>query len=68
MDELRFVILKQVRKTPSMATCECCHVKFFTPLERIEEPEEAEAYLREKFASHACSGDLWQRPHLRRFS
>jgi len=53
--ERRFVILKYMRKTASMATCERCHLKFFTPLELIREPVEAENNLRDKFLSFALS-------------
>src|SRR2546427_10749651 len=34
-------------KTPSMATCERCHVKFFTPLELIPHPVKARENLQQ---------------------
>jgi len=54
MADPRFVILKYMHKTPSLATCERCHIKFFTPLELIGRPLEAEDHLREKYANHTC--------------
>jgi len=32
MQERRFLILKYVQKTPSMAAREACHLKFFVPM------------------------------------
>lgn len=61
MSEPRLVVLKHNGKTPTLATCDRCHVKFFVPLRAIRNPEQAEIYLREKFATHECSGTLWQR-------
>jgi hypothetical protein len=52
--ERRFVILKYMRVTPSLATCDRCHLKFFTPLDVIRDPLDAEQNLRGKFASHTC--------------
>lgn len=52
--ERRLVILKYMRKTPSLASCGRCHLKFFTPLDLIREPLEAENNLRDKFVSHKC--------------
>lgn len=52
--EPRFVILKYMFKTPWMATCERCLIKFFTPQELLGKPEEAERVLREKFDLHTC--------------
>ena len=52
--ERQFVILKYIHETASLATCGRCHLKFFTPLELIREPLEAENNLRDKFASHKC--------------
>jgi len=54
MTERRFVILKYMLKTPRLATCERCHIKFFTPLELMGKPLEAEDHLRGKFADHTC--------------
>jgi hypothetical protein len=54
MPERRFAILKYSGKTPSLATCELCHLKFFTPSELKNNIVEAEMYLREKFEWHEC--------------
>ena len=54
MAERAFVILKRIHATPSLAACERCHLKFFTPLELMGKPREAEEHLRDKFASHTC--------------
>ena len=59
MAERLFVVLRHIHKTPSLATCECCHIKFFTPLELMREPLEADHYLRDKFASHTCRPSLF---------
>jgi hypothetical protein len=59
MAERRLIILKRIQQTPSLATCKCCHLKFFTPLELMREPLEAEGHLREKFASHTCRPSLF---------
>src|ERR1035441_10886035 len=37
----KFVILKHMGKTPSMASRERCHIKFFTPLDLIKNPLKA---------------------------
>jgi hypothetical protein len=54
MDERRFLILKYMGRTPSMATCEQCHLRFFVPLELIKDPAQAELKLRQKFVNHKC--------------
>jgi hypothetical protein len=54
MGERLLVILKRSGKTPAMAMCDRCHLKFFTPRELTHKPEEAEIYLREKFKWHEC--------------
>jgi hypothetical protein len=54
MAERRFLILKRMGRTPSLATCEQCHLKFFVPLELIKDPEKAELGLRQKYADHKC--------------
>jgi hypothetical protein len=43
-----------MNKTPSMATCSRCRLKFFTPLTLVSDPVEAENYLRDKFIAHEC--------------
>jgi hypothetical protein len=58
MPERRFAILKYSGKAPSLAACEFCHLKFFTPSELKNNPVEAEMYLREKFQWHECKVGL----------
>jgi len=50
----KFVILKHMGKTPSMATCERCHVKFFTPLDLLKSPQKAVENLLDQFSRHKC--------------
>jgi hypothetical protein len=50
-----FLILKYVQKTPSLAACEACHLKFFVPMELANDPEGAEDYLRGRYANHKCA-------------
>jgi len=63
MAERLFVILRYVHKTPILASCEFCHIKFFTPLELTGKPREAEEHLRDKFASHTCKPSLVELKH-----
>jgi len=51
-------ILKYSGKTPALALCDRCHLKFFTPKELFREPMEAEGNLREKFEMHDCKVTL----------
>ena len=61
----RFLILKYMQKTPSMATCEACHLKFFVPMELVNDPEGAEEHLRQKYGDHKCRPMLFsQIPQL----
>lgn len=54
MLERRFLILKYMGKTPFLATCERCHLKFFTPRELGRKPVEADQNLRNRFEIHKC--------------
>jgi len=54
MAERRLVMLKHVGKTPVLATCEKCHIKFLTPRELTYLPAEAEENLWQRFNSHKC--------------
>ena len=58
MAERGFIIMKYMRKTPTVAICDRCHLKFITPLELIGDPPQAEAQLRERFATHVCKPSL----------
>jgi hypothetical protein len=44
-------------KTPFLATCERCHLKFFTPREPGRKLVEAEQNMQERFDSHKCRPD-----------
>ncbi|MGA2005042.1 MAG: hypothetical protein ABSG70_16775 [Terriglobales bacterium] len=50
----KFVILKHMGKTPSMATCARCHIKFFTPLDLLKSPQKAVENLLDQFGRHKC--------------
>ena len=52
--ERKFVILKHVRKVPSLASCSHCQRKFFTPNSYSNDPIGAEQYLLDKFEIHRC--------------
>jgi hypothetical protein len=54
MDERHFVILKYAGKTPLVAACEGCQLKFFVPMTLARDPVGAEEYLRQKYAEHYC--------------
>ena len=54
MDELGFTILRHDRKTPSLAMCQRCKIKFFTPRELSDDPIKAEAFLWGRFNVHKC--------------
>jgi hypothetical protein len=51
MAERRLVILQHSGKTPVLAMCDSCRLKFFTPRELTHRPAEAEENLQEKFKS-----------------
>jgi len=54
--ERNFVILKHVKKVPSLASCSHCQRKFFTPNSYYKDPVGAEQYLLGKFEAHRCEG------------
>ncbi len=60
MSNLRLVLLKYVGKTPSMAGCANCGLKFFIPQHFLKNPEAAAEYLRLKFSSHDCKWDIFE--------
>ena len=57
MLERRLLILKYIGKTPFLATCKRCHLKFFTPRELGRKLVEAEQNLRNRFEIHKCRPD-----------
>jgi hypothetical protein len=54
MNDFLPVFLRYAGKTPCLAGCAKCHLKFFTPGELMKDPEAATKYLRERFAQHTC--------------
>jgi hypothetical protein len=55
-DHIGFRILKWRSRTPLLAECERCHLKFITPAPMLrDDPKDAENYLREKYKYHTCS-------------
>jgi len=58
MGKLELVFLQYVDKTPSLAGCAKCHLKFFTPQQLMRQPQAAAEYLREKFARHTCNWEI----------
>jgi hypothetical protein len=54
MDDSWMVFVQYWGKTPAMASCAKCHLKFFTPRELQKKPNEATDYLWRKFAAHPC--------------
>lgn len=54
MDEQGFVILKREGKTPTLAKCAGCQLKFFTLSKFIKDPLKAEAFLWNRYAGHLC--------------
>jgi len=68
MSDRRFVVLHYTGKTPSLATCEACQLKFFVPMRLAKDPAGAEEYLREKYADHKCKTEEpsngWKRRRL----
>jgi hypothetical protein len=59
------VFLQYVGKTPSLAGCAKCHVKFFTPHELMAQPQAAAQFLRERFACHTCKGEILEEARAR---
>jgi hypothetical protein len=49
-----FVILKREGQTPSLAMCQRCKIKFFTPRELTHKRNEAEIFLWGRFVEHKC--------------
>jgi hypothetical protein len=68
MPDSDFVILKRERKIPSLAMCDKCKIKFFTPHELTNNPREAAAYLFRKFAGHNCTFATFPSPFRKKAS
>jgi len=58
MVDVQLVFLQYVGKTPSLAGCPKCRLKFFTPEQLLKQPEAAAQYLREKFSLHTCKWEI----------
>jgi hypothetical protein len=58
MGNVRLVFLQYAGKTPSLAGCAKCRLKFFTPQELMKQPATAAQYLQEKFFQHTCKGEV----------
>jgi hypothetical protein len=59
-DGTSFVVLRSVNKTPSIASCTKCHLKFFAPNSYYNDPYGAERYLHTKFDLHDCLDEQGQ--------
>jgi hypothetical protein len=54
-DDAGFKILKWRDRTPLLAQCERCQLKFITPAPMLrDDPQAVEYYLREKYAYDTC--------------
>jgi len=62
MPDSGFVILKRERQTPSLAMCQRCKIKFFTPRALTNDPREAEEYLWGRFVNHKCPFVIFPSP------
>jgi hypothetical protein len=60
MSSPRLVFLKYVGKSPSLAGCAKCQLKFFTPQHFLKNPEAAGEFLRIKFSLHECKWDIFE--------
>jgi hypothetical protein len=58
MGNFQLVFLQYAGKTPSLAGCAKCHLKFFTPQQLMRQPQAAAEYLREKFDQHTCTREI----------
>jgi hypothetical protein len=65
MGDLQLVFIQYVDKTPSLAGCAKCQVKFFTPQQLMRQPQAAAEYLRDKFARHTCKGEILEEARAR---
>lgn len=50
-----FFVLKYRGRTPTLAACLLCDLKFLTPTELMEDWQEATSYLKGKFDVHRCA-------------
>ncbi len=57
--ERRLIVLKYIGRTPHLATCEKCHIKFFTALDLIGAPDGAQEYLSTKSQEHRYKAEVF---------
>ena len=62
--DLELVFLQYVGKTPPLAGCAKCRLKFFTPEQLMRQPKAAAQYLREKFVHHTCKSEIFEETRL----
>jgi len=55
MDEIGFSVLKYSEKTPVLAACTRCQLKFLTPSKMMKDWEAASEYLLGKYNDHRCA-------------
>jgi hypothetical protein len=55
VDEIGFSILKYREKTPVLAVCARCQLKFLTPSQMMKDWEAASEYLWRKYSNHRCA-------------
>ncbi|MGC1650744.1 MAG: hypothetical protein WA741_33385, partial [Candidatus Sulfotelmatobacter sp.] len=55
MDEIGFSVLKYSEKTPVLAACTRCQLKFLTPLQMMKDWAAASEYLWRKYSNHRCA-------------
>jgi hypothetical protein len=60
MSTVALMFLKYVGKTPALAGCARCQLKFFTPEHFLKNPEAADEYLRIKFSLHECKWKIFE--------
>lgn len=68
MNEGGFLILTYTGKTPSMAMCQMCELKFFLPIPFEGTSAGAEDHLRQKYADHRCKLTVAAKPLFRSFA
>jgi hypothetical protein len=55
--EKKLIMLKLVDRTPVLAGCSGCNLKFFVPKGLMKDPFQANNYLSSKFDRHVCTGE-----------
>lgn len=60
-----FIVLKYSERTPTLAMCRKCKVKFFAIHASIHDPIGAQQYLWDKFNAHNCKVEEFPSKHRR---